>query len=65
MANNLNFGKGIPLTAGFDLGAELPLDARVVVETFDDLQEHVDAGAPGIGLVAYEQRQRRKLSIHY
>ena len=50
---NLNFGKGIPLTTGFDLGAELPLDARVVVDTFSDLQEHVDAGRAFIGLVAY------------
>ena len=50
---NLNFGKGIPLTSGFDLGAKLPLDTRVVVETYDDLEEHVKKGRAFIGLVAY------------
>ena len=50
---NLNFGKGIPLTAGFDLGAKLPLDTRVVVETYNDLEEHVKKGRAFIGLVAY------------
>ncbi len=50
---NLNFGKGIPLTSGFDLGAKLPLDTRVVVETYSDLDEHVNKGRAFIGLVAY------------
>ena len=31
------FGSGIPVAAGFDLAANAPLDARTVVETYDDL----------------------------
>ena len=27
-----NFGKGIPLASGFDLGAKTPLDSRITVQ---------------------------------
>ena len=47
------FGKGISLASGFDLGAELPLDARVTVETYDELQTHVNGNRAFPGLTVY------------
>ena len=47
------FGKGISLASGFDLGADLPLDARMTVDTFDELQSHVDGNRAFPGLVVY------------
>ena len=47
------FGKGISLASGFDLGAELPLDARVTVNTFEELQSHVNGNRAFPGLTVY------------
>ena len=40
MADNF-FGKGIPLTSGFDLSAKSPLDSRLVVDTIKERDDHV------------------------
>ena len=47
------FGKGISLASGFDLGAELPLDARVTVDTFEELNSHVNGNRVYPGLTVY------------
>ena len=33
-----NFGKGITVASGFDLGAKAPLDSRIVVNNMTELQ---------------------------
>lgn len=48
-----NFGKGITIASGFDLGAETPLDSRLVVETFQELQDHIDNNRAYDGMIVY------------
>lgn len=52
MADSL-FGKGIPLGMNFDLGAEQALDARTVVNTYAELDSHVQSGRAYPGLTVY------------
>jgi hypothetical protein len=52
MANPL-YGKGIPLAANFDLGAKKALDSRTTVNTYTELNEHVNKGRAYPGLIAY------------
>ena len=40
MADNF-FGKGIPLTSGFDLSAKSPLDSRLVANTLEERDDNV------------------------
>ena len=47
------FGKGISLAAGFDLGAKLPLDSRLVVNTIDELDAHVAGNRAYVGMLVY------------
>ena len=48
-----NFGKGITITSGFDLGAKAPLDSRLIAETLDELQEHIDNNRAYEGMMVY------------
>ena len=48
-----NFGKGITVASGFDLGAKAPLDSRLVAETLDELQEHIDNNRAYEGMMVY------------
>ena len=48
-----NFGKGITVTSGFDLGAKAPLDSRLIAETLDELQEHIDNNRAYEGMMVY------------
>ena len=36
--NDIGMGKGIRITTGFDLGAQVPLDSRIVVKNMTDLK---------------------------
>ena len=47
------YGKGIPLTSGFDLGAQSPLDTRTVVNTIEERDEHVTSHRAYIGMKVY------------
>lgn len=47
------FGKGITVASGFDLGAKAPLDSRTVVNTFDDLQAHIDGNRAYVGMIVF------------
>ena len=47
------FGKGIPLASGFDLGAKIPLDSRIVVETIADRDAHVTGNRAYEGMRVY------------
>ena len=44
------FGKGIPLTSGFDLSAKSPLDSRLVVDTIEERDNHVIKNRAYIGM---------------
>ena len=48
-----NFGKGITVASGFDLGAKSPLDSRLVVDTFQELQDHIDNNRVYEGMIVY------------
>ena len=48
-----NYGKGIPLSTGFDLGAELPLDSRLTVDTIDELDAMVLGHRVYVGMKVY------------
>jgi hypothetical protein len=48
-----NFGKGITVASGFDLGAKAPLDSRLVVDTFQELQDHIDNNRAYEGMIVY------------
>lgn len=52
MADNF-FGKGIPLTSGFDLSAKSPLDSRLVVDTKEDRDNHVKNNRAYIGMTVF------------
>ena len=52
MADNF-FGKGIPLTSGFDLSAKSPLDSRLVANTLEDRDENVKRNRAYIGMRVY------------
>ena len=47
------FGKGITVASGFDLGAKAPLDSRLIAETLDELQEHIDNNRAYEGMMVY------------
>jgi hypothetical protein len=59
MSENKHFGKGIPLAGGFDLGAELPLDSRYVVDTMQELVTHIQGNRAYEGMQVYVTEKRQ------
>lgn len=57
--NTLHYGKGIPVTSGFDLGAKSPLDSRTVVDNFEELQLHVDGNRAYEGMLVYVNSEKK------
>ena len=53
MAIDNQFGKGIGLAAGFDLGAQKPLDSRVAVNTIAERDAHVIENRAYEGMLVY------------
>lgn len=53
------FGKGIPLAAGFDLGAQMPLDSRYQVATMQELVEHLDNNRAYRGMQVYVEEKNQ------
>jgi len=53
MALDNQFGKGIGVAAGFDLGAQKPLDARVAVNTIAERDAHVTNNRAYEGMLVY------------
>lgn len=48
-----NFGKGITVASGFDLSAKAPLDSRIVVNNYTELNEHVKNNRVYDGMIVY------------
>jgi hypothetical protein len=57
--NTLHYGKGIPVTSGFDLGAKSPLDSRTVVNNFEELQLHIDGNRAYEGMLVYVNSEKK------
>ena len=57
--NTLHYGKGIPVTSGFDLGAKSPLDSRMVVDNFEELQLHIDGNRAYEGMLVYVNSEKK------
>ena len=57
--NTPRYGKGIPVTSGFDLGAKSPLDSRTVVENFEELQLHIDGNRAYEGMLVYVNSEKK------
>ena len=53
MAIDNQFGKGIGVAAGFDLGAQKPLDARVAVNTIAERDAHVSSNRAYEGMLVF------------
>lgn len=53
MAIDNQFGKGIGLAAGFDLGAQKPLDARIAVNTLAERDAHITENRAYEGMIVY------------
>ena len=47
------FGKGIPLTSGFDLSAKSPLDSRLVANTLEERDDNVKFNRAYVGMRVY------------
>jgi len=47
------YGKGIPITSGFDLGAKIPLDSRTIVNTIEERDAHVTNNRAYQGMKVY------------
>lgn len=54
------FGKGIPLASGFDLGAKKPLDSRNVVDTIEERDIHVLENRAYEGMVVYVKEEKKQ-----
>ena len=53
MAIDNQFGKGIGLAAGFDLGAQKPLDSRIAVNTIAERDAHVTENRAYEGMIVF------------
>lgn len=54
----IEFGKGITLAGGFDLGAKSPLDSRLVVATIEDRDAHVTGNRAYEGMLVYVESDK-------
>jgi hypothetical protein len=53
MAIDNQFGKGIGLAAGFDLGAQKPLDSRIAVNTIEERDAHITENRAYEGMLVF------------
>lgn len=54
----IEFGKGIALAGGFDLGAKSPLDSRLTVATIEDRDAHVSGNRAYEGMLVYVEADK-------
>ena len=55
----MSFGKGIPLSSGFDYGAKSPLDSRICVNTISERDEHVRLNRAYEGMLVYVVKEKK------
>lgn len=61
--NERLFGKGIALAAGFDLGAALPLDSRIVAATIEERNAHVTSNRAYEGMQVYVVETKKNYQL--
>lgn len=54
----IEFGKGIALAGGFDLGAKAPLDSRLTVATIEERDAHVTGNRAYEGMFVYVEADK-------
>ncbi len=55
-----NYGKGIPLASGFDLGAKIPLDSRTVVTTVEERDAHISNNRVYVGMRVFVSNENKE-----
>jgi hypothetical protein len=59
MATDNQFGKGIGIAAGFDLGAKKPLDSRDVVGSIEEMNAHIENNRAYEGMQVYVEEEKK------
>ena len=54
----VEFGKGIGVASGFDLGAKAPLDSRITVSTIEERDAHVTGNRVYEGMLVYVEADK-------
>ena len=63
MAIDNQFGKGIGVAAGFDLGAQKPLDARIAVNTIAERDVHVENNRAYEGMIVFVDETKKNYQL--
>ena len=63
MAIDNQFGKGIGVAAGFDLGAQKPLDARIAVNTIAERDAHITENRAYEGMLVYVDETKKNYQL--
>ena len=58
-----NFGKGITVASGFDLGAKAPLDSRLTVNSISERNAHVTNNRAYEGMLVYVAEDRKTYQL--
>lgn len=58
-----NFGKGISVASGFDLGAKAPLDSRLTVKTLEERNAHVTSNRAYEGMLVYVEADKKTYQL--
>ena len=59
----IEFGKGIALAGGFDLGAKAPLDSRLTVATIEERDAHVTGNRAYEGMLVYVEADKKTYQL--
>jgi len=62
-ATEPNFGKGITVASGFDLGAKAPLDSRLTVKTIEERNAHVTGNRAYEGMLVYVEADKKTYQL--
>lgn len=62
-ATQPNFGKGITVASGFDLGAKAPLDSRLTVKTIEERDAHVTGNRAYEGMLVYVEADKKTYQL--
>jgi hypothetical protein len=63
MAIDNQFGKGIGVAAGFDLGAQKPLDSRIAVNTIAERDAHVENNRAYEGMLVFVDETKKTYQL--
>ena len=58
-----NFGKGITVASGFDLGAKAPLDSRATVKTLAERDAHLTGNRAYEGMLVYVEADKKTYQL--